>query len=146
VQTLEADIAPLLAAQMIAAHDELGKSARSRKKFHDAVTAVADDEYDAGDLDQLLYRIEYVSKGRYAQRLAEHVEDDGPAILSVIADALAEQDTADANADLTPDELIELGPFGYLLAALDHISRQVRNTGLIKRSDVAISPSDAESQ
>src|SRR5262249_44559839 len=73
--TLEIDLASLLATQMITAHSELGTSGSLQTKFNDAVRAVSRDEGTADDRAELLRRVKYVGKGSFAQRLAACIDD-----------------------------------------------------------------------
>jgi putative ATP-dependent endonuclease of OLD family len=139
--TLEVDIASLLAQQMIDAHSQLETSASLLSQFDGAVEKVALGEGDADDRSELLRRVDHISKGRFAQRLAANVEGDDGAIFEVIAEhyestVLDESEPFSQRADLDEEELLSLGTYGYLLAALDRISWQVRQHGLISRADV----------
>ncbi|MET9001761.1 AAA family ATPase [Amycolatopsis sp. NPDC004169] len=147
VRTLELDLVPLLAAQLSAAHAELVTSSVLRDRFDDAMAAIAEDDFTTDDCEEVLRRVEHVSKGRYAQRLAAHVETAGAGIAQGV-----ERDFADTSGDgeagvavrahLSTGELIALGTYGYLLAALDQISRRVRGRGLIERPCQARNGSD----
>ncbi len=127
-RTLEIDVTPLLAAQMKAAHGELGVSANLIERFGYAVTAVADGTDDVEQREELLRRIEYVSKGRFAQRLAAHVDDTEPSDLERI---ILGEPSAGPGPLLGDDEAIAQRSYGYILAALDRVSRQVRGHGLM---------------
>ncbi|HEY3468871.1 MAG TPA: TOPRIM nucleotidyl transferase/hydrolase domain-containing protein [Amycolatopsis sp.] len=138
VRTLELDLVPLLAAQLSAAHAELVTSSVLRDRFDDAMAAIAEDDFTADDCEEVLRRVEHVSKGRYAQRLAAHVETAGAGIAQRVDRDFAEtsgdgEAGVALRAHLSTDELIALGTYGYLLAALDQISRRVRGSGLIER-------------
>ncbi|MEU4253062.1 AAA family ATPase [Amycolatopsis sp. NPDC026612] len=138
VRTLELDLVPLLAAQLSAAHAELVTSPVLRDRFDDAMAAIAEDDFTADDCEEVLRRVEHVSKGRYAQRLAAHVETAGANIAQRVERDFAETSGAGEagvalRAHLSTGELIALGTYGYLLAALDQISRRVRGSGLIER-------------
>ncbi|WP_158104146.1 ATP-dependent nuclease [Amycolatopsis pretoriensis] len=147
VRTLELDLVPLLAAQLSAAHAELVTSLVLRDRFDDAMAAIAADDFTADDCDEVLRRVEHVSKGRYAQRLAAHVETAGAGIAQGVERDLAEtsgdgEAGVALRAHLSTGELIALGTYGYLLAALDQISRRVRGSGLIERPCQARNGSD----
>lgn len=114
--TLEVDIVSLVGAEMSTAHRELEDSSTLVDKFDDALEAIKTSRGTADDYAQVLRRINYVSKGRFAQRLAAHVEQ---------ATHLS------AAVEFSATTLMEQGPYGYLLAALDRISRQVRGHGLV---------------
>ncbi|GII56130.1 ATP-dependent endonuclease [Planotetraspora thailandica] len=120
--TLEVDIVPLLGEQMCAAHRELEDSDKLVANFDNAIEAIAAGRGVPDDHQHVLRRINHVSKGRFAQRLAAHVEQASIVRGQASKDALYWMDQ---------------GPYGYLLAALDSISRQVRGRGL-RPDDVAI--------
>ncbi|MET9244937.1 AAA family ATPase [Nonomuraea sp. NPDC003709] len=120
--TLEVDIVPLLGAEMSAAHRELENSTNLVGKFDAAISAIKNSGGTADDYARLLRRIDYVSKGRFAQRLAAHVEQ-----ATYLASAVQSSQLP----------LIDQGSYGYLLAALDSISRQVRGCGLISNASGA---------
>lgn len=137
VQTLEPDVAPLLAEQMIEAHEELETSDELAKKFDRAVRAIAAGTSDDEDRKELLRRINHVSKGRYAQRLAAHVQDVPAETL--LADLFSSEHESEEIEDFDQDETAELllkaGSYGYLLAALDRISWHVRGHSLLRVLD-----------
>jgi putative ATP-dependent endonuclease of OLD family len=138
IQTLEVDIAPLLADEMIAAHGELQTSPTLIAKFRNAVRSVAEGKQDAAQCDELLRRVDYVSKGRFAQRLAAHIDKLDPDVfLGNISSALPDPQDQDrpAGPDKTAANLMKIGSDGYLLAALEHVSWQVRGHGLIPESE-----------
>jgi putative ATP-dependent endonuclease of the OLD family len=144
VRTLEPDIVPLLARQMIDAHAELETSTTKAAKFIGAVSALATGTGGEEDRKELLRRINDVSKGRYAQRLAAHVQAIPAAAL--LADLFSgDEDTnlpcLDRNE--TAKLLINAGPYGYLLAALDRISWQVRRHSVL---DVLTAADEAEQE
>ncbi|MFE0153219.1 ATP-dependent endonuclease [Nonomuraea sp. NPDC059007] len=111
--TLETDIISLVGAEMIAAHAELQSSRSLVDKFGNAVQAFRSGSAGENDRKEILRRIGDVSKGRFAQRLAAHVERA----------ALDPRVQSEA-------PLIDQGPHGYLLAAMDRISWLVRGHGL----------------
>ncbi|MFE7582183.1 ATP-dependent endonuclease [Streptomyces gardneri] len=116
--TLEVDIARLLHGEMQDAFDELVDGATSRRGFADALAGAR----AATTLEQrkaVLNRIDKkkeVSKGRYAQRLAAHIEqvDDLSARIRLLLQA--GQDTA-----VTHDELMRMGGCGPLLALINQL-------------------------
>ncbi|MBE3016080.1 AAA family ATPase [Microbispora sp. NEAU-D428] len=133
--TLEVDVLPLLADPMINAHSELETSSDLSTKFAAAVGAILTGAGQDDDEKELLRRINHVSKGRYAQRLADHVESSKTDIESIIAKAAFHLPIPDSTAgEFTTQELLSLGTYGYLLAALDRVSRQVRGRGLVSRT------------
>jgi putative ATP-dependent endonuclease of OLD family len=130
-RTLETDVAPLLAPQMVVAHSEFGVSAKLQDKFEKAVAGLLGG--DASHGEELLRRIDAISKGRFAQRLAAHIET---ADLSHFAGQMKSliKSTAEKYPE-EPEQEIRLAmfshsPFGYLVCALDHISKAVRGHGL----------------
>lgn len=122
--TLEVDIVPLLGQQMIAAFGELGRSAASARSFNAAVHALLDGTATDDDRDELLRRVDAVGKGRFSQRLADHVEKLPGALL---ADAIG----GNGQPEPTAESFMKAGSFGYLFAALDRVSRMVRGRGLL---------------
>ncbi|ANN19520.1 hypothetical protein SD37_30480 [Amycolatopsis orientalis] len=124
-RTLEFDIAPLLAEQMIAAHKDFDTSDKLHTQFETAVSSLAEGRGTDGDRDEVLRRIDAVSKGRYAQRLAARVEETAhwPGLTV---------NTGDGET-LALEELFDLGSYGYMLAALDRVRRQVVGHGLVRR-------------
>jgi len=136
VNTLEPDVAPLLAEQMIEAHDELEDSDDLVKKFDRAIEAIAADTDDEDDRRELLRRINHVSKGRYAQRLAAHVQNTpAETLLADLFSSEHEAEIDDFDRDETAVLLLNAGSYGYLLAALDRISWQVRGHSLLRVLD-----------
>lgn len=156
VRTLEVDIAPLLADQMISAMHDLESSADLRAKFTDAAQAVRDGDDGVQQRTELLRRINYVSKGRFAQRLAEHVENSGETIGAVIREDVSAlraefEDGIDFEDDpyIDAHALMKLGTYGYLLAALNYVSWTVRNRGLLlmpEEEEVVVDDGDADHQ
>jgi putative ATP-dependent endonuclease of OLD family len=153
IDTLEPDIAPLLAAQMIAAHAELEDSPTLVKSFGTAVREVVAGSMAPEQRTELLRRINHVSKGRFAQRLAAHVDKADPGALwatiipgpsAVEPDPAPNSEGSDPVADrgASAAQLIAAGPYGYLLAALDRISWQVRGHGLLVASEPADTAQD----
>lgn len=124
-RTLEFDIAPLLAEQMIAAHKDFGTSDKLHSQFETAVRSLAQGRGNDADREEVLRRIDAISKGRYAQRLAARVEET--AHLPGLAVNTGEGET------LASEALFDLGSHGYVLAALDRVRRQVVGRGLVRR-------------
>lgn len=122
--TLEADIVPLLGQQMITAFAELRRPAGVIKDFTDAVRSLHDGTGSREDRDELLRKIDAIGKGRFAQRLAGHVETLG-------SERLARAAAGEAHEEATTESLMRAGDFGYLFAALDRVSRMVRGQGLL---------------
>jgi putative ATP-dependent endonuclease of OLD family len=136
IDTLEVDIAPMLEGQMTDAFGELRSSSRTVGSFNSAVEAIANDVGTAEDRDELLRRIEEIGKGRFAQRLAEHI-----AASSGLGEWIAEPFTSPEPGDgtsqreISAEDLMKNDSFGYLLAALDRVSRMVRRRGLLPMDD-----------
>ncbi|MFB8280486.1 ATP-dependent nuclease [Nocardia colli] len=149
--TLEVDLTPLLADQMIAAHNDLEPSEAAQDRFKTAVRGLLVAPDDASHRKTLLGRITTLSKGRYAQRLAEHVEQTADALRRELATAIdacnsiGKSDPAKTlrrKPFLNTAELMALGRYGYLLAALDDISTRVRGHGLITRPEITPEPGE----
>lgn len=119
VQTLEVDLCELFGDEITSAFAQLSSSPKAR----DHVSAgVANEQLDvpvAALRVAMLKRIEVVGKGRFAQRLAAHIERVD------LIDAL------DGAAELQPGLFPDLGAATYLLRALDHASRLVRGRGFL---------------
>jgi putative ATP-dependent endonuclease of OLD family len=133
-QTLEVDISPLLAEEMIAAHGELETSPPLIAKFESAVRSMVESKQDTAQRIELLRRVDYVSKGRFAQRLAAHIDTLDPGkFLGHITGVLPDSQDQDrpAGPGETAVNLMRTGNGGYLLAALDRVSWQVRGHGLL---------------
>lgn len=131
VDTLEPDLAPLLADEMIAAHAQLEPSPDLQTQYAAAARTLKVGTSDETHRRELLRRINSVSKGRYAQRLADHVQGCDPtallADLCLVDDdeilALDQQDAA--------ERLLSAGSYGYVLAALDRVSWMVRGHSML---------------
>ena len=144
LRTLELDMAPLLSGQMIQAYEELAPSRTAILKFAAAIEAIASGEAtDAGTRSNVLNPIERIGKGRYAQRLAAHVDAmDRESLRGAIIGG-AGLDAGDTAAlDIGRDDLMTAGSFGYMFAALDTISRAVRLKGPAPRQAAPDSPTE----
>ncbi|MFF4308436.1 ATP-dependent endonuclease [Streptomyces sp. NPDC001601] len=115
--TLEIDIARLLHGEMQAAFDELVDGPVARRNFAEALAGTR----AATTLEQreaVLTRIEKkeVSKGRYAQRLAAHIEqvEDLPERVRVLLGA-------GQNTGVTEGDLTRMGGCGPLLALINQL-------------------------
>lgn len=98
-QSLEADLIASAGNAMVAAYDELVESDEKKKKFR---TELADAESDATQRAKVLGRIERVGKGRFAQRLAGHLQEVEPP--TYIALALARiKELVDSSQSVTRD-------------------------------------------
>ncbi|MGW8490064.1 ATP-dependent nuclease [Streptomyces sp. NPDC055886] len=142
-KTLEVDVVGLLSDELIAAHNELDVSLKLQAQMRQAVQAIKDGTGGAQEEQELLRRINYVSKGRYAQRLAAHMRaKDWSADVSRLTAVVStvptlEVTTSDGNSTLKLDDekmilrlLLAHAPYGYVLSAIDRISRIVRHRGL----------------
>jgi putative ATP-dependent endonuclease of OLD family len=69
--TLELEYAETAPQALIAAYEELVPSEQSRDRMKEDVAAANE---DGGDPDKLLRRVSRIGKGRFAQRLAAHLE------------------------------------------------------------------------
>lgn len=75
-QTLELDLLPAAAAEMCSAHGEFRRNEAARTRFKGNVELAGEDDEAAA---AVLRTIETLGKGRFAQRLAEHLGDvDAP--------------------------------------------------------------------
>ncbi|WP_331731080.1 AAA family ATPase [Streptomyces phaeochromogenes] len=116
--TLEVDIARLLRGEMQDAFDELVEGTVARRNFANALAGAL----AATTLEQrkeVLNRIDKkaeVSKGRYAQRLAAHIEqvDDLPARIRLLLGA-------GQDSEVTQDDLMRMGGCGPLLALINQL-------------------------
>jgi len=139
-QTLEIDVTPLLAAQMIAAHGELETSPGLITRFEQAVTSLADGVDDPAQREEVLRRIEHLSKGRFAQRLAAHVDSTKPSDLEKL---IIGHIPAEPRPLLSDCEATARHSYGYILAALDRVSLQVRGHGLMTAEPARSDAEDA---
>lgn len=131
-KTLEVDVAPLLGPHMVKAHNQFNDvSDKLKEKFEAAVNGLS--KGDSSHQKELLLRIDSISKGRFAQRLAHHVEQDGLASFRDEMGGLAPSDLLPSgDAYGFSVRLFTDSTYGYLISALDHVSRQVRNHGLFE--------------
>jgi putative ATP-dependent endonuclease of OLD family len=129
--TLEPDLVSLLADEMVEAHRELEPSADLQESFAGAAAAIRGGKPESDDRKELLRRITSVSKGRYAQRLASHVQNWDPA--QVTADiGVTGDDINELDEPTSMALLMTAGSYGYILAALDRISWAVRGHGILR--------------
>lgn len=136
LDTLEVDIAPMLEGEMLAAFGELQSSRVAVGSFNSAVRAIAGHQGSDEDRDELLRRIEDVGKGRLAQRLAEHIATS-PDLGEWVTEPFTSREPTDDTSQrgISTEELMKMDSFGYLLAALDRVSRMVRHRGLLPVED-----------
>lgn len=118
-QTLETDLCPIFGTEMEDAYNELTKSKPARSDVRDGIVNENAVLVDKDLRAAMLARFKARGKGRYAQRLAAHLQRvDLVARLSGIA-----------GGPLSTDELAQFyGDLkgGYLFKALDAVSRMVR--------------------
>ena len=141
IVTLETDLAPLLADEMVASMKELELSAPLNTKFQAAIREAQQQDPSKTQKDEILRRINSVGKGRFAQRLAAHIDTTSHEVLRRVADAAISQE--DERHDNPTDEVVDktaprpydwltVARYGYILAALDQMSHVVRNHGLLE--------------
>ncbi|MFI6581827.1 ATP-dependent nuclease [Embleya sp. NPDC050493] len=122
--TLEIDILPLLAQEMKEAFNEFAEGPIRRSNFADAVDRAALEGTEE-DRKFVLARIDEIGKGRYAQRLAAHVEgiDLSARIRMLLGNAPEDKPVSTA-------DLLALHGSGPLLALLDTVRREAEGLGL----------------
>jgi putative ATP-dependent endonuclease of OLD family len=125
-QTLEVDLCGLVPGLVVLAFDELSQSGRARA---DVAAGVANEV--AGNPDpearaKMLGRIAGLGKGRFAQRLAAHLELADFTFLRPDLGVLPDGGPKPAVRDLGA------GSAGYIIAALDRASMIARNRSLIE--------------
>lgn len=128
--TLELDIVSLLADSMIDAVCDLTSSAVTAENFAAAVRCMRDGIGLPQDEARIMNRIDDLGKGRFAQRLAARVDR---AVESGLARVELDPHRILVNADdrlALLEPAMALGRYGYLLAALDRVSREVRGLSL----------------
>lgn len=123
-QTLETDLCAVFPQEMISAFEELSTSRVARG---DVRLGVDNEAADAPNLEvraAMMKRIGDLGKGRFAQRLAAHLEaTDLRARVMEIADI-------DDPSELGSATLAKLGAASYLFLALNRISQEVRDAPL----------------
>ncbi|WP_433233394.1 ATP-dependent nuclease [Micromonospora sp. CA-248260] len=127
VHTLECDLAPLLAGQMISAYEELEESDDLVKQFTAAAKSFQSGSAGQVDRNDILRRIKSVSKGRYSQRLAMHIQESDTQSLLVDFKLTGKINMVD-----TAELLLSVGSYGYVLAAIDRISWMVRGYSILQ--------------
>ncbi|MGW0694885.1 ATP-dependent nuclease [Streptomyces sp. NPDC002738] len=134
-KTLEVDMAPLLGPHMVKAHNQFNDvSDNLKEKFEKAVSGLT--RGDSSHQSQLLLRIDSISKGRFAQRLAHHVEKDGlPGFREEMGRPDPSEPSLSGDVYSFNERLFTHSTYGYLISALDHVSRQVRNHGLFEKPE-----------
>lgn len=113
-QTLETDIAELFPAEIVAAHSELTDTQNAKNEVADGLLNETSADPDLEIRKSYLKRIGALGKGRFAQRLASHLETRD-------LDALVPMQTL-------PDgsQSYDYGKADYLFAALDQAAMTVR--------------------
>ncbi|MFB8176070.1 ATP-dependent endonuclease [Streptomyces sp. NPDC055966] len=131
-KTLEVDVAPLLVEPMVSAYADFDVSEPLKAKFEQAARGLAGG--DQAHIEEFLRRIDAVSKGRFAQRLASYVENADFSTFSSRMEGVIASVTSSATEE-EKERRVVMGlyshsTFGHLVSALDQISRAVRKTGL----------------
>jgi putative ATP-dependent endonuclease of OLD family len=124
-QTLEVDLAKLFPDEMIDAFEELRSSSKARKDVEAGVRNEAGVEPDRDVRRQMLERIAALGKGRYAQRLADHLSAVD------LRGRFSQHVDLDPEEEVAGDDLGEIGAAAYLFRALDFVSRRVRQQPLL---------------
>ncbi|MEV4706715.1 AAA family ATPase [Actinoplanes sp. NPDC049316] len=125
--TLEVDVVPLLAQEMVLAFNELTSGAVRQRNFADAVEEIraAAGSPTKEQREALLSRIEKIGKGRFAQRLAAHVSTIN--LRERVVDLLG----AGVDDELAPENLLAVAGCGSLLTLLDDLRREVEELPLL---------------
>ncbi|MFE0026781.1 ATP-dependent endonuclease [Amycolatopsis sp. NPDC059021] len=124
-QTLETDLCPLFGDEIIEAFQELSSTTAAIDEVRHGVTAEQNGTLDPDARKDMLKRISELGKGRFAQRLAGHIDRvDLPARIRTTAGVTDDRTPVDTSV------LRRLGNATYFLLALDDISRKVRGTAL----------------
>lgn len=128
-QTLEADLCPMFGEEMKAAFAELRKGRKVRAKFEAEVANELSDAPDPKVRRSMLKRITAIGKGRYAQRLAAHIEDRdlGPIFSGKV-------EKGDGGIP-SPDQLATLAQGWHALAALEQASLITRRLSLFDKNE-----------
>jgi len=128
VDTLEIDVARLLDTEMGAVHADL--RATPSRRWNQSLGRLAAGNPDDGDSRVFLAGIDRDGKGRFGQRLASYIIDWPANELQTRVLTLAGEDTDDDTLEVDSEVLTVAGDFGYLLRALDHVSRETRGSPL----------------
>lgn len=127
--TLEVDLAPLLADELMVAFNELVTGRTRRKNLAVAVAACAGGQPTSDERKALVSRIEGIGKGRYAQRLAAHV-----AVLD-LRERVVEILETEKDAPLDRDDLMKVPGCGHLLALLHDLRVTVEDLPLLPTTE-----------
>ncbi|MEU4616601.1 ATP-dependent nuclease [Streptomyces umbrinus] len=132
--TLETDIAPLLHPEMAAAYTAFRQRERTRSTFREALAPFEDGTATSQHRDTLVDKIETISKGRYAQRLAAHVAR-ATGLRTRVLELLDRTE-----GPITRDDLLAIEGPGTILTLLDDLSRTFRNQPLFPAGTDAKAP------
>lgn len=127
-QTLEVDLCTPFADAIKTAFGQLPSTAKGRAEIAEGVTNESSAKIDVDARDRMLKRIESVGKGRFAQRLASHLEDINLEEMVTLA-------RRDSAPKLAADQVPYLGSASYLLRALHSVSLLSRGAPLIADDD-----------
>ncbi|PEG33218.1 ATP-dependent endonuclease [Mycolicibacterium agri] len=124
-ETLEADVCPVFPSEMEEAFNELTTSAPARADVRNGIENETASPVDADIRAAMLSRFSARGKGRYAQRLASHLEKAN------LIERLNDTDPADSGTTelTTPYDNLRAG---YLFRALDAVSQAIRTEPLLK--------------
>lgn len=125
-QTLETDLCRLFGKEMEAAFSELRKRQSTREKFAAEVANELTEAPDEKLRARMLKRITALGKGRYAQRLAAHLE-----ALDLRSRLHEDMTLVPADADASA-ALSDVSSGWHVLAALDQVSRIARGVPLFE--------------
>jgi putative ATP-dependent endonuclease of the OLD family len=136
-ETLELDLIPLLADELMNSYHELPTSPQWQRRLGTAIEAIRVGRCEAADKQTVLDAIGRVGKGRFAQRLAAHVLSIGLAGLTQRVEELyrggSKTHGAEQEAEVSsPAPMLRL----HILTALDRASRKTRGYGLLEVVDV----------
>lgn len=123
-ETLEADLCPVFPSEMEEAFNELTNSARARSDVRNGIANETASPVNADVRAAMLSRFSARGKGRYAQRLASHLENVN------LVERLTDMDLANSDAAESTTPYTNLRP-GYLFKALDAVSQAIRREPLL---------------
>ena len=139
-ETLEVDLIPLLADEMVSSYQELPTSSTWSDRLSTAITAIKAARGNGDDKQTVLDAIDRVGKGRFSQRLAAHVAALGQDELAQRVGRLAggaskdqsDEQTGGAGKAQWSMQTLSLGL--HVLSALDRASRCTRGHGLLEEA------------
>jgi putative ATP-dependent endonuclease of OLD family len=123
-QTLETDLCALFPGEIMQAFEELNSSVKAREFVRNGIENEGRIPPDRDARADMMARISARSKGRFAQRLADHITEVD------LRARVAEVAGCDNPRQLPAQALRGLGASSHLLLALDRISTMVRGTAL----------------